>query len=155
MNNDIIKILKKKYIINNEICPRCYLLPDGSILHLDYNISHRDVAYYLADKKYDDIFDADEAMKYLSSLGFIRVNLQTEGFVMLNNIKPTEEQYDKLEELLDAYLGNIWKSSPYFRLIEPDLTYHNYNQHEIVSKDIIRLIKRYYINGILVEDKKC
>lgn len=155
--NEIINSLERKYTIsNNTHCARGYILPDGKILELDIFNSHASVNNYLIDQGFKKPDDEKTFIPELIS--FIRFNFLSEGFVALTNIKPTLEQYDILDKLFQYFIDekNMHINYDDFMIIEPHPSfkfhrYKLYGEDAYFSDDYIKIIKRYYTTGVLVE----
>lgn len=164
--DEIIEILKEKFIIDNELTPRCYLFPNGKILHLDAYTPHSSVTAFLESKGVGHYESGRGGCPILEDeYGCIRINLDSEGFIELSQIKPTNEQYKVLENLMYEYFRYCYRWS-----IRDDaltiFTPHNagfkavyyvikiYGEPEAIvylPEDIIKKIKVYYVKGILYE----
>ena len=127
-----------------------YILPDGSYLNLSSCKHHSEVEKWLADNNYEN--------NYLGTAGG-SPTMMTKNCIRCDTVKYyaelpetlTRSQYDTL---LD-WLSNL---SAYTRLVEIFVDHGQqckmYSFKDYLPEDIINKIRRYYINGILLEDKK-
>lgn len=155
---NIILHLAERYRIDDEPCPRTYIFPDGSFIHLDCYNSHQDMKNWL---KGEFGYSAEEVQ--VENYGCIRVNLDTEGFIALSAVKPTDAQYEALlRELDDCWSKCSWKYGK-FMLIEPErdengqylkdgFHFYSIGADRYTSDEFVKIIKRYYATGRLVED---
>jgi len=154
--NDFEKVLSQRYTISDEPSSRSYVFPSGKILALGHN-SHASVLHWLIKNEYVE----HESDTYtggcppIEDLGCIRVNLDTEGFIMLSKVEPTSRQYKALLNLLDKFWGRhvMWRWSSDLMILEPHQKsqYKYFSLTNKTSDDIIYIIKNYYQTGRLVE----
>ena len=146
--------------VNNQ-CKRGYVTPDGKFIQLNASLSHQAFK-----NKLQDVYGISEEESQVENLGYIRYNLDGEGFVALSNKKPTEAQYKALEELLDAFLKvGCWRYGV-FMLIEPynvddkvdgqipKELFHRfevYGSDGITTDEVIKKIRMYYNSGKIRE----
>lgn len=157
--NDFERVLSQRYTISDEPSSRSYVFPSGKFLALSYE-SHASVLHWLIKHEYVE----QESNTYsggcppIEDLGCIRVNLDTEGFIMLSKVEPTSRQYNALLNLLDKFWGRrvMWRWSSDLMILEPHQKsqYKYFSLTNKTSDDIIYIIKNYYQTGRLVESTK-
>lgn len=120
-----------------------YILPDGTLLDLgNSGYGHSDLAKYLADCGIEQNYKEGNASEFLYSKGWIRINNKYK-FITIPNVPLTEIQYAKLIELFDMYKKD-------YQVTTLDHQYKTYNDR--TSDEVVNLIKRYYVSGILYEN---
>lgn len=155
---EIEEILKEKFTISDEPCDRTYIFPDGKFLHIPiFNSNHASIEYFLKEK---GIIPEDEkpsgSCKFIEDLGCIRGNLRKEGFVGLSIKPPTSQQYESLKTFIDKYQHSCGYMYGDFFLIEPQpkFEFHRIDTHELNSDMLVKIIKRYYTSGVILEEKE-
>lgn len=145
------------YKIDDEACPRTYIFPDGKFLHLNSYTSHN---YVKIDLQNRYGYSKDESQ--IENYGVIRVNMDSEGFVALSKIPPTERQYVALRKELDeCWMPWAWRCGK-FMIIEPErdadgyylkggFHYYSTGNDRYTADEFIKIIRRYYVTGKLVE----
>lgn len=135
-----------------------FILPSGNVLsgfNAHYEIE--EVIQALGKSNYQDVdISSDNYYMYstLSDLGCIRCRLdQYENYFQLSQIRPTYEQYDTIEALIDLmqqrHISNrVFIETPNKQESKAYL-FDNYTTDEIINR-----IKRYYTSGKLYENKQ-
>ena len=139
-----LEIITNEYKCSGIICGSMYILPDGMFLDLgDSGYGHSNLSSLLDEYGFEINYEPGKTSKLLKSMGWIRLNTKIK-FIDLSNIKPTNEQYEKLLIALD-YMKE-------YQITTSDKQVKIYKNR--VSDDIIKLIKRYYASGVLYENLK-
>lgn len=151
------EVLSQKYTISDELTTRNYIFPDGKNLVLHSYETHADVLHWLIKNNYVEEYEGiyDGGCPPIENLGCIRVNLATEGFIMLSKVESTAKQYDVLLKLLDefSWRKSVWKYGSDLMILEPHQKsdYRKFSLTTNTNDDIINIIKNYYRTGRLVE----
>lgn len=148
-----------------------YILPNGEFLYTtplepsddcDYVIDeHRNIDDFLFHKDIieDDRYAKDDGSLFTENvLNCIRFNIPDEyygnyTYIQLNEKQPTSQQYDSLLKIFDYVINHKYKylsvifDNQYGKQIKLEL--NDYSSDELLKK-----IKRYYVSGILTENKK-
>ena len=169
--NSIISLLSNAFGTTNEPGPTAmYILPNGEFLFTtplepsedcDYEIDeHRNIDDFLYHKGIieDDRYLEDDGSLFAENvLNFIRFNITDEyygnyAYIQLNKKQPTSQQYNALLKVFDYVINNRYKylsiifDNQYGKQIKLEL--NDYTGDELLKK-----IKRFYVSGILTENK--
>ena len=137
-----------------------YILPDGKFVdiygttvndkHLD---THYDVETVLNDNGLSsDEFDSLSLNYTIQEFGAIRCSTRThEHYILLNEERPTTNQYDSILKLLILMSDDL--GYPSVQIITDKDTYKIYNFTDYEPEEIVGKIKRYYSSNILYESK--
>lgn len=135
-----------------------YILPDGKFVdiygttvndkHLD---THYDVETVLNDNGLSsDEFDSLSLNYTIQECGAIRCSTRThEHYILLNEERPTTNQYDSILKLLILMSYDL--GYPSVQIIADKDTYKIYNFTDYEPEEIVGKIKRYYSSGNLYE----
>ena len=135
-----------------------YILPDGKFVdiygttindkHLD---THYDVETVLNDNGLSsDEFDSLSLNYTIQECGAIRCSTRThEHYILLNEERPTTNQYDSILKLLILMSDDL--GYPSVQIIADKDTYKIYNFTDYEPEEIVGKIKRYYSSGNLYE----
>lgn len=170
--NNIISLLSNTFGAVDEPQPTAmYILPNGRFLFTtplepsddcDYEIDeHRNIDDFLYHKNIieDDRYLEDDGSLFAENvLNFIRFNITDEyygnySYIQLNKKQPTSQQYDSLLKIFDYVINHNYKylsiifDNQYGKQIKIEL--NDYSSDELLKK-----IKRFYVSGILTENKK-
>lgn len=169
--NSVISLLSNTFGTTDEPeATAMYILPNGRFLFTtplepsddcDYEIEeHRNIDDFLYHKgivKEDRYLKDDGSLFAENVLNFIRFNIVDEyygyySYIQLNKKQPTSQQYNALLKIFDYVINNKYEylsiifDSQYGKQIKLEL--NNYTSDELLKK-----IKRYYVSGILTENK--
>ena len=169
--NSIISLLSNTFGTTDEPQPTAmYLLPNGRFLFTsplepsddcDYEIDeHRNIDDFLYHKDIieDDRYLEDDGSLFAENvLNFIRFNITDDyygdySYIQLNQKQPTSQQYDSLLKIFDCVINHKYKyisiifDTQYGKQVKLEL--NNYTSDELIKK-----IKRFYVSGILTENK--
>lgn len=170
-NNNIISLLSNTFGTTDEPeATAMYILPNGRFLFTtplepsddcNYEIEeHRNIDDFLYHKgivKEDRYLKDDGSLFAENVLNFIRFNIVDEyygyySYIQLNKKQPTSQQYNALLKIFDYVINNKYEylsiifDSQYGKQIK--LKLNDYTGDELLKK-----IKRYYVSGILTENK--
>lgn len=124
-----------------------YILPTGEILDISKQQYLSDVEKYLVDKDLSTNEVTPEhgsqTMKEIGAIGC------TPDIIVINDIKPTEEQY---ETLLD-WIDNVSQLNPTVAIEIPTGEVLEYSFNKYRSTDIINKIKSYYASSNELEEE--
>ena len=169
--NNIISLLSNTFGTTDEPQPTAmYLLPNGRFLFTtplepsddcDYEIDeHRNIDDFLYHKGIieDDRYLEDDGSLFTEKvLNCIRFNIPDYyygdySYIQLNEKQPTSQQYDSLLKIFDYVIKHKYKyisiifDNQYGKQVKLEL--NDYSSDELLKK-----IKRFYVSGILTEDK--
>lgn len=159
---ELEQALSSDYVIDREPTGRCFIFPDGKFLHLDRGRSHIRVEYWLIEHGLaaEDEHSRDGGSPTLQGLGVIRAHMDEEGFIMLNGLEPTAQQYESLSELLFRYMDRkytgFWADGRSLTLMTASgdgQKMLEYPAGQYTPDDIIHIIRHYYSTGILYESR--
>ena len=170
--NNIISLLSNTFGTTDEPQPTAmYLLPNGRFLFTtplepsddcDYEIDeHRNIDDFLFHKGIieDDRYLEDDGSLFTEKvLNCIRFNITDDyygdySYIQLNQKQPTSQQYTSLLKIFDYAINHGYKyisiifDTQYGKQVRLEL--NNYTSDELIKK-----IKRFYVNGILTEKSK-
>ena len=149
--NSIISLLSNTFGTTDEPeATAMYILPNGRFLFTTPLEPSDDCDYEIEEHRNIDDFLYHKG-------NFIRFNIVDEyygyySYIQLNKKQPTSQQYNALLKIFDYVINNKYEylsiifDSQYGKQIKLEL--NNYTSDELLKK-----IKRYYVSGILIENK--